>query len=1359
MSVAVCSTVTEVEEVEISPRNAKPCLGGRKLAEDETAGKVQFELLGRVAGILGKIGKILSRNFYKLPTKAQELGSSTGPGDLLQRLNLLARDCGPKRIEDANGDGEQEISLAASFSEDFQFRDSVKMDGVSWLPIVKENRDIESTVTMKKGRRLQPLATDLTSKDAVLECVDAYDGFDPIYSDSLGAFSITDPISLHELELVEKMYSHMDKLLSKEPVDDVPNMASHPKEALTQVFARLSDHSKRFQQEFQKKIFSQLPAKSGIELEMTIERPDTGENADRDEDGDESMDYESEPSQKLNQRPGTPIPPAGSPLQPYKDWHIEGPRIQLARATNFLADCDVDRTADWKHKIAELTEYLAYLGSQAQGDEDWFHDLEDVHNMLHAHAIFENYHHGEQQLIVDFPTNIWPTQSKRLPPLPGPEITLRPGRRDMTAPRRLLHADVTSAYDQQYELPAEILKRDYLEPYWEDSEKLWAAGPCADSTEPANLAACENEAYEECMDGDMAQTVKFLEGKGSFRPPQSHDSALKVNRGTLEAFARFRGGKRAAVQHCLNIFSHDENRRMCSSLRVLALPEPVDEKKKKSDAGVFFTTKKLASPPEKESRDPWAYTRSYQQFKNEQLHWAQRVKGNSIEESTGINEVSIDLAKNWKGPVLSDPMSPDMRKTYEHLRRCQKIQQGLKRAANRAPRDFIARLLEAVEAGLAGKRSAPKEMNLLFGEHEYEATNKRTLANIRPTEAAWLEYVCQPSRNRPYMLDESLGRLGEIMLSRVARMMNDISPVSLFRDMNPKPMRDFLKELNVGCHGPVKRYKFTEKDVKLLAPKLHDLKMLRLCTDVLSGEWMFGRPETEFHPEDLVKWPEYAPRQQQQSQTSDDNPLEQVSIIPGSSEDFYEYPKGMPRREDVVSLRDFIKDPVRSPEWHWRTTNFFHCLGYRLGQTLKALKRVHEENQEKIRGTDIQEENDSVLHAAISRWEDDAERLPNDPLNCPEEENSSWRMTMTYQDVVKTADPDTYEQYQSAWAEDGRSAWKEASEIVRKNLIREACENKTMLWPLPLPYNSYATNHQVADPTSWRERLATYWKGKESTAAYQARADAFDAHVQKEAENSEKRDATATRKQNLKTTRREPVWTFGHPSRKRAVHLFWDINNWPVHLQSERRRQIIASRGPKQGNHDDDVASNEEATAAFAEQMETEEDAIPFYAKAMQRRKFIPGMRGFMMGDTPRQKKEFEDRMKMKLAPTGSKKRTWRDVLKSVVLGSPEKRKSEAISDDLPPLPADQIPQSRPAKRRRTQTLLQKMGKDEERDLSAMARGEKGIRETPSTVPVYAQGVPLEMGEVTYHLPETRTRGDAMDVDEPKIELGLPMKR
>lgn len=395
---------------------------------------------------------------------------------------------------------------------------------------------------------------------------------------------------------------------------------------------------------------------------------------------------------------------------------------------------------------------------------------------------------------------------------------------------------------------------------------------------------------------------------------------------------------------------------------------------------------------------------------------------------------------------------------------------------------------------------------------------------------------------------------------------------------------------------------------------------------------MFGRPETEFHPEDLVKWPNYEP-QQQQSQSSDDGFSEQIPVIPPSSEDFYEYPKGIPRREDVISLRDFVKDPVRSPKWRRRTTNFFHCLGYRLGQTIKILRMQHEEDQEEISDAETQQGDDSILHAAISRWEDDAERLPNDPLNSPEEGNSPWRMTMTYGDVIKTADPDAYEKHQSAWADawsqDGRPAWKEASEIVRKNLIREAYENKTMLWPLALPYNSYTTSYQATDPTTWREPLSRYWKGEESTAAHKARVDALDAHIQKEKENSEKKDTAAIEKQDLKPTRREPVWTFGHPSRKTPVHLFWDVNNWPVHLQSESRRQIIASRGPKRQKYGDDAAANDEVVSAFVEKMEIEQDEMPYWKKAEQRRKFVPGRDEFWMGDTPLQTKTFENRIKM----------------------------------------------------------------------------------------------------------------------------------
>jgi hypothetical protein len=184
-----------------------------------------------------------------------------------------------------------------------------------------------------------------------------------------------------------------------------------------------------------------------------------------------------------------------------------------------------------------------------------------------------------------------------------------------------------------------------------------------------------------------------------------------------------------------------------------------------------------------------------------------------------------------------------------------------------------------------------------------------------------------------------------------------------------------------------------------------------------------------------------------------------------------------------------------------------------------------------------------------------------------------------------------------------------------------------MLWPLQLPYNSYATNYKVADPSIWQKRLSElwHWKGSESKTQ-RARVKALDEHIQKEREASEKEQNTLTaQKQNLKPTRCEPIWTFGHPSRKKAVHLFWDINNWPVHLQSESRKQIIASRGPAKFAPND--VANDETVAAFAEKLE-EEDEMPYWKKAEQRRNFVAGRNEFWMGDTPLQRKEFENRMK-----------------------------------------------------------------------------------------------------------------------------------
>ncbi|KAK4061484.1 uncharacterized protein Triagg1_10341 [Trichoderma aggressivum f. europaeum] len=1386
---------TEVQETELDSSDPMIRFEISTRAEDETEGTLQLELLSRVEDILKKITNILSQDFDRLPSQVQELGALARPGDFLQRLNLIVKDGG---MDDFLRNHPRCRRL---FSQLFGCRYSYLEDQDSG------NSDIgnegtgqttpSETAVASEREALLTASPNLASKEALSECIDAFNAFDPLYSDLIGSIIAAWPFSQQELEVAERMYQHMDTILSMEGRklnQGASNMTLQPKVPFAECLANIADISKEYQENFQKKIFGQLPAKSGIELELTFGSPNPEENADGDGDIGDSVSLEGEIMEDTIQRPGIPPTSSDLQLQPYKGWYIEGPRIKLVQAKNFLADGDIDHTVDWPHRFAELTEYFAYLHPNWKV-EDWIHDLKEAVDMQQVHWIFENYLYGTPELLVDPPTDFWPKQSTRLPPIPGSNIAFRAVQRGLSGPRRLLHVDVASVHDGQYEMPADVLRRDYLEPYRNDSEKFWAAGPFADTTEPANLAVCENKTYEDCTKGGIVKTAQVLSSKDDFLPPhQSHGSALQVERKALEAFAQFRGGKRAALQQCLNIFTHGENRKMCTSSRVLILPDPPVEKK--PDMGIIYAHKMLKNPPEKESRDPWAYTRVFQWFKKEELRWAQWTKEHAIKESYGhkrylhSDKPIMELPRNWKGPVAPDLMDREMSRTYKFLRRCQKILQGLKRAKNRDPRDFIKGLLEAVNAGLAAK-SVTREMNMRFSEHEYESTDGVTfaIANLRPTEAAWLEYICQPSRNRPLELQEALGKRGEIMVSRVTQMMQDINPLSLFRDSGPKKMEKFLKGLNITCGGEVKRYEFTEKDVKQLAPKLRDLRILKLYKKEVTGEWMFGRPETEFHPEDLVRWldsepqtpdtseeeplacstSQTSPQSENMDQIQDDTratPTEGTGYTP--TDDFDAHPWGMPRREDVLSLHEFIENPVRNPEWYEKTTNFFLCLGYRLGKTLRQLQAQHEENEEKLSDPETQEYNRNFLNTIISYWEEDTKKRPNDvATNCAKE--GSWRITMTYPDVVKIADPDACKEHREAWTRDRWPESKEAYELVRRNLLSEAHENKTMLWPLHLPYNSYATRYKVVDPTIWRERLSK--KTAEilddnnlDIETKESRVRALKAQLQKEeAEEEKKQDALAAQKQNLKTMRREPVWTFGHPSRKKLVHMFWDVNNWPVHWQSESRQRVIRSRGParRKASEDEAAAGIGEGLAAFAEELE-EAAEIPFWKRAEQRRKFVPGREEFWMGDTPLQRKEFEERMKKRLAPR-PRKRTWGDVFKEALLGSSTAANEPAAASDegfgLPSVPRHLIPRSRPAKRRR---IVGPQREDRGRDIFAISRGEKETRAEPNIVTMESWTSSLEAGQVTFYIPETRMQGegrleDVMEM-EPMVEYVKPVK-
>ena len=84
-------------------------------------------------------------------------------------------------------------------------------------------------------------------------------------------------------------------------------------------------------------------------------------------------------------------------LHLYKGYQIEGPKLQLIRAKNFLSAHDADNCDGWSQKLDELCQYVKHL-SEIYKDEDWDYDMIEVLEMLKTHRIWEKYMYGKPKL-------------------------------------------------------------------------------------------------------------------------------------------------------------------------------------------------------------------------------------------------------------------------------------------------------------------------------------------------------------------------------------------------------------------------------------------------------------------------------------------------------------------------------------------------------------------------------------------------------------------------------------------------------------------------------------------------------------------------------------------------------------------------------------------------------------------------------------------------------------------------------------------------------------------------------------------------------------------------------------------------
>lgn len=211
-------------------------------------------------------------------------------------------------------------------------------------------------------------------------------------------------------------------------------------------------------------------------------------------------------------------------------------------------------------------------------------------------------------------------------------------------------------------------------------------------------------------------------------------------------------------------------------------------------------------------------------------------------------------------------------------------------------------------------------------------------------------------------------------------------------------------------------------------------------------------------------------------------------------------PRVMPSMDDLRTIEECLTEQTAIHAAAERTVLFFQRLAYRLGRTLSEV--ASESAYQRWLASDAahQTARAASLRTLLARWASDAAARP-----VPQCRNG--RVVASYRDVVLAADPEALAGYR-----DFSDAETEAycRDIVRRNVLREMAENKTMLWPVAVPRDSSLGEEEA--PKDGRTVL-----------------------------------------------RREAVWSFAQTRTK--VRRFFDVNKWPLEMQSEETRARIRSQG------------------------------------------------------------------------------------------------------------------------------------------------------------------------------------------------------
>lgn len=539
---------------------------------------------------------------------------------------------------------------------------------------------------------------------------------------------------------------------------------------------------------------------------------------------------------------------------PYKGWPIAGPAVTLRRISNFLRDEDVDRTPEWQQKVAEITEYLAYLLVNHDGEKHgWGYELQEAIQLLRAHAAFEDYHYGVPPLKLHFGEG--KAKSERLPAVEGFNIKVKPKgkpRADYSVPRNLLHRLPQGIWDTMYGMPRDALYGIFLEELRNDEKIYWTCvradvvrnrrpamewRPTGDRVVPHeypfgfNMCEVEDDTFISCMEQgplptyqELKRTCEFtfkeedMEVKEKATETAEEEGASAKRNKQLLQFSRFRGANRAALTFSLRTLGSQtrEIRAVASPWRRLVVPT-AEQRKKKPFPGVIWRPARLSDDDvPKEGIDPMAYNFWHNMLLESQGSWA-KAKVADVEKARGEGAGPPVPRTNFKGPFEAVEVSAERHADEEFLKQLKRTWRDLETAARLYPRPAIKEVLIYLKWGLQGLPPAREEEGMFPADTIDHKHSKREVLPLKPgnNDLELLERMAHRSVNEMMLklVPKEWSVRKRVFADRVQGLVADISASSIFATAEVGvTLGEVVAAVNVDVGGPVKRARFTEEE-------------------------------------------------------------------------------------------------------------------------------------------------------------------------------------------------------------------------------------------------------------------------------------------------------------------------------------------------------------------------------------------------------------------------------------------------------------------------------------------------------------------------------------------------------------------